>query len=220
METFYTIIRSNPEYFVWAFGIVNVLWSAFVFFNKQSHQKELAKMAHSHSLELERKKKVFQIKADEFQKYYNLVDDFSKKQIVDIPRRMQPIFKEYFDNYLKAENQGDKEASRAAIVKFGDQVNTLLFEGIEAHLTIKAATNSLKLVATDLLVETFERLECLYGESFELSQAFMKEFVSLITVNDQNGIAAFQSQMQEKGKDLQNALEKLMMQMRQELKEI
>lgn len=69
METFYTIIRSNPEYFVWAFGIVNVLWSAFVFFNKQSHQKELAKMAHSHSLELERKKKVFQIKADEFQKY-------------------------------------------------------------------------------------------------------------------------------------------------------
>lgn len=220
METIYSIIRTNPEYFVWAFGVINVIWSAFIFFNKQSHQKELSRMAHTHNLELERKKKVFQIKADEFQKYYNLVDDFSKKQIVDIPRRMQPIFNEYFDNCLKAEGQSDKDASRAAIVKFGDQVNTLLFEGIEAHLTIKAATSSLKLVATDLLVKTFEQLECLYGESFELSQAFMKEFVNLITVNDQNGIAAFQSQMQEKGKELQNALEKLMMQMRQELKEI
>ena len=47
MEIVYELIQKNPEYFAWAFGLVNVLWGVFVYFNKQSHDKAIEELKHS-----------------------------------------------------------------------------------------------------------------------------------------------------------------------------
>jgi len=52
METIYGIIQANPEYFAWGFGLVNLLWAGFVYFNKQTHDKKMAQLKHSLSLKL------------------------------------------------------------------------------------------------------------------------------------------------------------------------
>ncbi|MCI5132841.1 MAG: hypothetical protein D3904_15320 [Candidatus Electrothrix sp. EH2] len=46
MESIYNIVKANPEFFTWAFGIVNFLWCAFLYFNKKSHDKEIEKLKY------------------------------------------------------------------------------------------------------------------------------------------------------------------------------
>lgn len=47
METIYNVIQTNPEFFAWVFGLVNVLWVVFTYFNRQSHEKTLEKLKSS-----------------------------------------------------------------------------------------------------------------------------------------------------------------------------
>lgn len=49
METLYKIISNNPEYFAWAFGIINTLWIVFIYFNRKRHEHELESLKHSYS---------------------------------------------------------------------------------------------------------------------------------------------------------------------------
>jgi predicted outer membrane lipoprotein len=44
MGSIYKLIQTNPEYFAWAFGLVNALWLVFVYFNRQSHEKSLERL--------------------------------------------------------------------------------------------------------------------------------------------------------------------------------
>ena len=41
METIYQVVESNPAFFTWVFGVINVLWGIFLYFNKKSHAKEM-----------------------------------------------------------------------------------------------------------------------------------------------------------------------------------
>lgn len=41
MKVIYDIIQQNPAFFAWCFGLVNVLWALFTYFNKQSHDKAM-----------------------------------------------------------------------------------------------------------------------------------------------------------------------------------
>lgn len=44
MEFIYNIVKSNPDYFTWAFGLVNILWCVFLYFSKQKHDKAMEKL--------------------------------------------------------------------------------------------------------------------------------------------------------------------------------
>ncbi len=61
METIYLIIKQNPEYFAWIFGLINALWLGFVYFNKKRHQRDLVSLKQALDLDLERRKKVFEM---------------------------------------------------------------------------------------------------------------------------------------------------------------
>lgn len=55
MEVVYELIQQNPKYFAWAFGLINVLWIVFAYFNKQSHDKAMENLKYSLVLEQEEK---------------------------------------------------------------------------------------------------------------------------------------------------------------------
>lgn len=224
LEMIYAAIKARPDYFAWAFGLVNVLWGVFIYFNKKRHERELvslkATIEHKHNLDLEKRRRLFEMKATQFEKYFRMVDDFGKKHQVDMPRKMQPIINEYFSSYLEAQQKGDDEASRTAIICFSGKVNSLLAEGYEDYMTIQAETHSLKLIATEQLAEIFEQLEAKYAEGFKLSQNFMNEIVALIVRGDDKKIQEYQNELQEHGVVTKSTAEALMHQMRIELQEI
>lgn len=224
IEVIYAAIEARPDYFAWAFGLVNILWGVFLHFNKKRHERELVSLKgsieHQYNLELEKRRRLYEMKATQFEKYFRMVDDFGKKHQVDMPRRMQPIINEYFTSYLDAQQRGDEEASRAAIISFSGKINLLLAEGNEDYMTIQAETHSLKLIATEQLAEIFEQLEAKYAEGFKLSQDLMNEIVVLIARGDDNRLQEYQKDLQEQGAATKAMAEALMRQMRIELHEI
>ena len=220
MQSIYAIIQANPAYFVWAFGVVNVLWGLFAYFNKQSHDKALANLTHTLKLEADRRKTVFELKAAQYEAYVTSLDAFGRKHQVDLPSRMQPIFDKYMRDYLAASEMKDKEKEREVITWFGSQVSALMQEGLKEVLILQSESNRLKLTATDEMIETFNRLELLTKKSMDMTHDFMGRFTEIILSNNKDAINSFQLSAKEIGLAIKTEADNLLKQMRAELARI
>ena len=91
MQTIYEIIQKDPEFYAWAFTVVNVAWVLFVYFNKQQHERELKRLEQDLRFSADRRLKLFDLKAVQYSQYVTDLDSFGKKNQIDMPARMQPI---------------------------------------------------------------------------------------------------------------------------------
>lgn len=174
MQTIYEIIQQNPKFYAWAFGIINVAWGLFIYFNKQRHEQDLKRLEQELRFSADRRLKIFDLKASQYSQYVTDLDSFGKKNQIEIPARMQPIFDKYLQDYLAATNAGDKNREREVIGWFSSQISALMQEGLQDVLKIKYESNRLKLIATDEMLETFEKIETLTQESMDSTNEFMK----------------------------------------------
>ena len=220
METIYSVIQENPDYFAWVFGVVNVLWGLFAYFNKQSHDKALAKLKHELTLDADRRRKVFELKATQYETYVENLDEFGKKHRVDIPVRMQPVFDQYLNDYLAATQSSDKEKEREVITWFSSQISSLMQEGLSDVLKLQSESNKLKLTATDEMIETFTELEALTKASMDKANEFMGKFIEIVVSQNNELSQQYQDDLKVLGEQAQSTAQKLMKQMRMELNEI
>lgn len=220
MKTIYEIIQQNPEFFAWVFAVVNVLWGLFTYFNKQSHDKALVNLKHNLNLDAERRKKIFELKAAQYEAYVTNLDAFGKKHQVDMPAKMQPIFDKYLSDYLAAQEQGDKEKEREVITWFSGQISGLMQEGLADVLKLQAESNSLKLTATDEMISTFSELESLTKKSMDTANEFMGKFIEIVLTQNNELSKEYQEKLRVLGEQTQATSTKLMNQMRSELTEI
>ncbi len=192
----------------------------FVYFNRKRHEREIESLKHSYNLDLEKRKRIYEMKATQFEKYFRMIDDFGKRQQVDIPKRMQPIINEFMRNYLKAIDRGDKTAATESITNFGSKISDVTNEGMEQYLSLKSETNSLKLIASDELSLLFDELQQLYDSAFDSAQNFLSIFVELVIANRQAEIQKCIETFGIHGDNIKIAAKKLMNQMRKELNKI
>lgn len=220
METIYSVIQENPDYFVWVFGLINVLWGLFAYFNKQSHDKALAKLKHELILDAVRRKMVFELKATQYEAYVGNLDEFGKKHQVDMPARMQPIFDKYLNDYLAATQNGDKDKEREVITWFSSKISLFMQEGLSDVLKLQSESNKLKLTATDEMIETFTNLEFLTKASMDKANEFMSKFTEIVLSQNNELSQKYQDELKVLGERTQITAQKLMQQMRTELNEI
>jgi hypothetical protein len=218
MEIIYEIISNNPSYFAWAFGIVNVLWAIFLYFNKQSHERKLKSIQHNLNLDLERRKKVFELKVSQYESYVKNLDNFGRDYQSELFVRMQPIFQKYMERMLEAEN--DEQESTSAINQFSLEVMDLMNESMKQYNILKSESRSLKLTASDSLIDIFEELEALVEHSIEQSNQFISDLPMLMISGDEERMQARQSLLNEQGKNIQLKSKELERKMRLELLEI
>jgi len=220
MSVLYEIIQQNPEYFAWGFGIVNVLWGLFTYFNKQSHDKALTKLKHELNLDVERRKKVFELKATQYESYVSSLDSFGKKHLVDLPARLQPIFDRYLSEYIEASMSENKDKEREIISWFNSQVISLMQEGVADTLKLQGESNRLKLTATDEMLKTFSELERFTQESVDKAGEFMGKFTEIVSTQNNELSLQYQSELRELSVKTKGKAQYLMQQMRSELGEI
>lgn len=220
MQTIYEIVQQNPKFYAWAFGIINVAWGLFIYFNKQRHDQDLKRLEQELRFSSDRRLKIFDLKASQYSQYVTDLDSFGKKNQIEIPARMQPIFDKYLQDYLAATNAGDKNREREVIGWFSSQISALIQEGLQDVLKIKTESNRLKLIATDEMLETFEKIETLTQESMDSTNEFMKNFTEIV-INQQNERSeAFQAKAAELSAEIQKYSKTLLNQMRHELSDI
>lgn len=220
MEELYRVIQQHPDYFAWAFGLINVLWIAFTYFNSQSHEKAMTNLSNSLKLDSDRRLKVFELKANQYEAYVSNLDAFGKKHQVELPSRVQPIFNKYLADYLSASESGDKQKETEVITWFSSQIAALMYEVSEDYFKIQAESNKLKLTATDEMVDEFDRLESLIKESMDDSTEFMNGFTQMVLTQNFELAEQFQESAKAKGEKIKTASRNLLNLMRAELHEI
>ncbi|ABG39202.1 conserved hypothetical protein [Paraglaciecola sp. T6c] len=217
MESVYLYIQQNPDYFAWIFCVLNVLWAGYVYFNKQRHDKNLKELQHSLNLDLERRKKIFELKISHYERYVKMLDEFGRKYQSELFNRMQPIFARYMAEMLDCETEVEKSA---ALSQFSMQVMELMSESMREYAILKSESKSLKLTASAALIKTFEELESLVEHSIESAKEFINQFPVLIMSNNQTDMQTKQGILNGQGQDIQLKSKELEQQMRIELNEI
>ena len=217
MESVYSYIQQNPDYFAWIFTLLNVLWVGYVYFNKKSHDKNLKKMQHSLNLDLERRKKVFELKMSHYERYVKMLDEFGRKYQSELFERMQPIFARYLAQMLDCKTE---EKKSAALSHFSMKTMELMNESMREYAILKSESRSLKLTASVSLLKIFEELENLVECSIESAKEFINQLPVLIMSNNQGEMQAKQLILNVQGQDIQLKSRELEQQMRIELNEI
>lgn len=220
MELIYNIIKENPDYFTWVFCLINVLWGLFMYFNKQSHEKAIEKIKHDFSLDIERRRAVFELKVNQYEIYVSRLDDFGRKFQVDMREVMEPVYNKYFKDYLDASLSENKDKEREVICWLNSKISEVMRSGSDDLLMLYAESNKLKLTASDEMLATFSRLEALTKATVDKSHEFMSNFLDII-INKNNDLAIkLQSELSELAIETQSTSKELMSQMRKELQSI
>lgn len=220
MQFIYELIQENPKFYAWTFGVVNALWLLFAYFNKQRHERDLKRLEQDLRYKADRRLKIFDLKASEYAKYVTDLDSFGKKNQIEMPERLQPIFDEYLQNYLAATEAEDKEQERRVIGWFSSQISALMQEGLKDVLKLKSESNRLKLIATEDMLQTFDRLEKLTQESMDCTNEYMKNFTEIFLHQQNDKTDAFQQKAAELASQIELESKNLLNQMRSELSDI
>lgn len=230
MNEIYEYVKDNPDYFAWAFGVVNVFWLAFIHFNskrhenelegiKQKHDRELESLKHSFNLDLELRKSRYEKKAAQFERYFNLIDSVGRKQNVDLSEKLQPIFHDFMLASL-SDDGSDTTVQAKLNAELGAKIWEIQIEANKDYHVFKSETNSLKLIASDTLFDLFEKTQESYERAFNLGGQFINQFVDITMSGNAEKANAFTEAMNAQGKELIDYGKQIMVQMRLELTEI
>ena len=220
MEEIFKVISEKPEYFAWAFGLVNALWIGFVYFNKKRHEKELIGVKQSFDLDLERRKKVFEMKASQYETYFRHIDAIHNRHQTDYQDVFMPIMNEFMSSYLEASSRDDESAATAATIEFSEKISKISRDGMQELGVIESETNSLRLTASDEVASLLDDIKDLYSALFEASGKMMSDLVKITINNDQELANSNMAKLQELGDLAKAKAAALREQMRNDLKQI
>ncbi|MDH1316745.1 hypothetical protein [Shewanella xiamenensis] len=87
-------------------------------------------------------------------------------------------------------------------------------------MKLKYESNRLKLIATDEMLVTFEAIENLNQQIFDITNEYMTNFTDIVKNQKEEETALFQSKAASLGEELQKYSRQLLSQMRKEIIEI
>lgn len=220
MEILFDLISSKPDYFAWAFGIVNALWAGFLYFNKKRHERELIRVQQTFDLDLERRKKVFEMKASQYESYFKHIDGIHNKHQMDYQDVFVPIMNEFMAGCLSATSAGDPQGTTQATIQFSEKISRVTRVGFEELSVIESETNTLRLTASDEVAALLDEIKVLYDRLFALSGKMMSELVNITINNNQQLANELQSQLMAVGDKVKIKAAALREAMRNDLKRI
>ncbi len=214
------IIQREPEYFAWVFALVNVLWGFFVYFHQKRHSKEIEALKQTLNLDLERRRKVFEMKATQYETYFNNIDAFQRKHQNDYQEIFVPIFNEYIRRSLEANKGSNTSVSTSATTWFSQEIQKITLDGFQERQALELQTNSLKLTASDEVAVLLDELKQLYNQIFRLSGEHMNRLVEITVNKDQNAFDQMRSELAELGGRIKTKSQNLREEMRKDLQKI
>ena len=220
MEEIFKIISEKPKYAAWVFAVVNALWLAFLYFNKKRHEKELIEVKQSFDLDLERRKKVFEMKASQYESYFRHIDAMHNKHQTDYQDVFMPIMNEFMSSYLEASDKNNKDEETKATIRFTEKISKITRDGFQELGIIESETNSLRLTASDEVAQLLDEVKSLYDEMFKLSGKMMSDLVQITINNDQALAEQNQAELMRIGELAKLKAAELREQMRNDLKQI
>lgn len=220
MDVIFKIISNDPEFFLWVFGVINVFWGVFLYFNNKRHQRELINLKQSLDLDLERRKKVFEMKTAQYEDYFKNMDAMHNRHQNDYQEVVLPIINEFNAAYQRACDINDSQAATEATIIFQEKIGKLTYDGFEEVQIIRSQTNTLRLTASDQVAFYLDELQELYDQLFQTSTKMVSDLVKVAIHGDHTLAEENQNKLNELGEITKDISLKLREQMRCDLKAI
>ena len=220
MDVIFKIISNDPEFFLWVFGVINVFWGIFLYFNKKRHQRELINLKQSLDLDLERRKKLFEMKTAQYEDYFKNMDAMHNRHQNDYQEVVLPIINKFNAAYQRACDINDTQAATEATIIFQEKIGKITYDGFEEVQIIRSQTNTLHLTASDEVSLYLNELQELYDQLFKVSTKIVSDLVKVTIHGDQALAIENQNKLNELSEITKDKSLKLREQMRSDLKAI
>ena len=179
---------------------------------------EKEKIKTEYKLDLEKRKYRYELKKEQYTKYFSLLDAFNAASFERIITIINPIVSKFSKSLVEA--NGEKQLIASATNDYTDAVMQLITESAQKLSSFKNETHSIKLVASDTTLAIFEDLDRCYTGYSAIAGKLISTMHNCLLAGQEELLPAFQQELTERAHEIIEIKNNLMNSMREELNEI
>jgi len=187
---------------------------------KSHYNRELENLKKEHQLDLSKRKYQYESKKETYFKFFQLIDQFARDNNVKNQENLMPILDEFNRNYLNAASQNNKKNETNAVTVMSKKIQKLTFDAAQDLMKIKQETNTIRLIASNEILQKLNLLNLAYDKSMEVSNKMMSSLPALMLTNDQEKIKKEQQEVEVSALVINQIKDQIIELMRSELNEI
>jgi hypothetical protein len=187
---------------------------------KYQYNQELEELKKEHQLNISKRKYQYESKKETYLKFFQLLDQFTRDYNVKNQENLLPVLDEFNRNYLSAASQNNKKNETNAITVMSKKIQKLTFDASQDLMKIKQETNTIRLIASNEILNKLNLLNLAYDKSMEVSNKMMSSLPALMSTKNEVKIKEGQQEIEISALSINNIKDEIIELMRVELNEI
>jgi len=187
---------------------------------KSQYSRELEELKKEHQLDISKRKYKYESKKEAYLKFFQLLDQFTRENNVKNQDYLIPILEEFNKNYLRAASQNRKKDETSAVTVMSKKIQKLAFDSSQDLIKIKQETNTIRLIASNEILDKLDLLNLAYDKSMEVSNKMLSSLPTLMLTNNQEQMKTDQREIEISAIVINNIKDQIIELMRTELNEI
>lgn len=182
--------------------------------------EETERIKKDFQLEISKRRYQYESKKEQYIIFFKLLDQFTNEANKSTQEKLLPILDEFNRNFLNSSSRNDKKGENNATSVMSKKIQRLTFEANESLIKIKQETNTIRLIASDRIIQKLDLLELAYDKNMEQAIKMMNDLPKQMMSNDQYGMKKSQREIEISALVIKEIKDEIIELMRKELDEI
>lgn len=182
--------------------------------------EETERIKKDFQLEISKRRYQYESKKEQYILFFKLLDQFTNEANKSTQEKLLPILDEFNRNFLNSSSRNDKKGENNATSVMSKKIQSLTFEANESLIKIKQETNTIRLIASDRIIQKLDLLELAYDKNMEQAIKMMNDLPKQMMSNDQYGMKKSQREIEISALVIKEIKDEIIELMRKELDEI
>ena len=182
--------------------------------------EETERIKKDFQLEISKRRYQYESKKEQYILFFKLLDQFTNEANKSTQEKLLPILDEFNRNFLNSSSRSDKKGENNATSVMSKKIQRLTFEANESLIKIKQETNTIRLIASDRIIQKLDLLELAYDKNMEQAIKMMNDLPKQMMSNDQYGMKKSQREIEISALVIKEIKDEIIELMRKELDEI
>ena len=150
--------------------------------------EETERIKKDFQLEISKRRYQYESKKEQYILFFKLLDQFTNEANKSTQEKLLPILDEFNRNFLNSSSRNDKKGENNATSVMSKKIQRLTFEANESLIKIKQETNTIRLIASDRIIQKLDLLELAYDKNMEQAIKMMNDLPKQMMSNHQYGM--------------------------------
>ena len=143
--------------------------------------EETERIKKDFQLEISKRRYQYESKKEQYILFFKLLDQFTNEANKSTQEKLLPILDEFNRNFLNSSSRNDKKGENNATSVMSKKIQRLTFEANESLIKIKQETNTIRLIASDRIIQKLDLLELAYDKNMEQAIKMMNDLPTLVS---------------------------------------